>query len=300
MDWDELWTRFSNNRRLAKSTLVSYRAGFDRFRQHWPELTDPSQVQERHLLEWRLHESQKGLAEATTTGFLRSVISVLRWAHHQDLLLLDPASDLEIRKPTNKIPRILNQTEILQLLEAPLRTKRRFIAGRDRAILELLYGSGMRGGELLALDLRDLDVEDCSVAVRGGKGRPRKVCFAPSVAVILERYLKDYRPVRAQANESALFVNLDGSRMSHGTLNQQVSQYGKKLGIPDVTPHAFRRAFATHLLENGANIVEIKNLLGHVDIDSTLVYARIFPVELMRAHRKSHPRARRKEQPDDH
>ena len=88
--------------------------------------------------------------------------------------------------------------------------------------------------------------------------------------------------------------------MSREAFSQQIELYGKKLGIPDVTPHAFRRAFATHLLENGANIVEIKNLLGHVDIDSTLVYARLFPVELMRAHRKSHPRARRKEQPSDH
>ena len=300
MDWYELWARFSSNRRLAKSTLVTYRAGLDRFRQHWPELTEPSQVQERHLLEWRLHESQKGLAEATTTGFLRCIISMLRWAHRQDLLLLDPACDLEIRKPTNKIPRILTQDEILRLLDAPLRTKRRFIAGRDRAILELLYGSGMRGGELVALDLRDLDVADCSVLVRGGKGRPRKVCFAPSVTVILERYLKDYRPARAQAGESALFVNLRGTRLSRNMLGHQLALYGRKLGIPDITPHALRRAFATHLLENGANIVEIKNLLGHVDIDSTMVYARLFPVELMRAHRKSHPRARRKEQPDDH
>ena len=191
MDWDELWNRFTGARRLAPKSVVSYYAALERFRRHWPELTDPGQVQERHLLEWRLHESQKGLAEATTTGFLRSVISLLRWAHRQDFLLLDPARDLQVRKPTNKIPRILTQDEVLRLLDAPLQTKRRFIAGSDRAVLELLYGSGMRGGELVALDLRDLDVADCSVLVRGGKGRPRKVCFAPSVAVILERYLKD-------------------------------------------------------------------------------------------------------------
>ena len=300
MDWEQLWTRFSSARRLARATLATYLAGFDRFRKHWPELTEPGQVQEHHLLEWRLHESQKGLSEVTTTLLLRAAMAPLRWAFRQDLLLLDPTANLRLRKPTNRIHRILTQDEILSLLEAPLRTKRRFIAGRDRAILELLYGSGLRGGELLALDLRDLDVADCSVCVRGGKGRPRKVCFAPSVAVILERYLKDYRPVRAQAGESALFVNLEGSRMAHNTLSHQVAQYGKQLGIPDVTPHALRRAFATHLLENGANIVEIKNLLGHADINSTLVYARVFPVELMRAHRKSHPRARRKEQPDEH
>lgn len=247
-----------------------------------------------HLSQFYLTQLRTETVSRNTAGArLRALLVVLKWAERQGHLLVNPGQSLKVAKPRRPLQRILSRDEIKHLLYAPLQCNRYFIRYRDRALLELLYGTGMRGGEVLALDLWDLDLAERLLYTQKGKGRPRRLPLSEKVTDSLQRYLSEARPLVAVEGETALFVSLRGSRMTSGSLNAQISGYGRQLGIEDVTPHAFRRAVATHMLENGAQLPEIKALLGHADIDSTRIYAQVAPVEMLREHRCYHPRARR-------
>lgn len=295
MTWKEFFQRLSSSRRLSPATLTNYLSAWKFFLQQWPDLKGPQDVTERHLTEfYRAQLNAETISENTAGQRLRALLVVLGWAQRQGHLLVNPGQSLHVKKPKRPLPRILTRSEIEALLEAPLHCKRYFIRYRDRALLELFYGTGMRSHEVLALDLLDLDLAEALLQIRGGKGRPRCLPLSAPVVSALERYLKEARPAFALEGETALFISLLGRRLSAGSLNTQLQRYGEKLGIEDVTPHAFRRAVATHMLENGASLPEIKILLGHEDISSTQYYAQVMPAEMLREHRRYHPRAYRR------
>jgi site-specific recombinase XerD len=290
LTWDQLFERFAAARSLDPKTVVGYRKHLHAFLTFSP-VSNPLALTQEHLKAYHRHLSSSALKETTVVSKMRALTSLLRWAYHRDLLLLDPTHDLPIRKPRRHIPKLLTKADVLTLIEATEQHLRAFSRLRDRAILELLYGTGMRIGEVAALQLCDLDLADLALTIRVSKGRPRRAPFGSQVASTLAAYLEERVEV-AQSGIQALFVAQNGTALGRGRLSQILEQYSRKTGIP-ASPHDFRRAFATHLLENGANIVEIKTLLGHVDINSTLFYVQIAPVELTRAFNQSHPRARR-------
>ena len=294
MTWDEFFRRFSASRRLSPATVAGYLRYWALFLKHWPDLKGPQDVTEKHLSEFYLAQLRSPKVSKNTAGArLRGLLVLLKWAQEQGHLLVNPGQALRVPKPRRPIPRILSRDEVQHLLLAPLQCNRYFIRYRDRALLELLYGTGMRGGEVLALDLLDLDLAERMLYIQGGKGKPRMIPLSAEVVEALERYLREARPLVVVESETAVFVSMRGSRLTPTNLNSQVRRYGQDLDIPDVTPHAFRRAVATHMLENGASLPEIKALLGHADIDSTRFYAQVVPVEMLREHRRYHPRARR-------
>jgi len=296
MSWEEFFLAYAAPRRLSPATLRGYRRDLNLFLAFWhsERIDGPRDVQSRHLREFYQAQKLAPTVSAATAGArLRSLLILLRWAVRQNILLVDPGHGMKIPKPARPIPRVLTQNECERLLEAP-NSARAFIRLRDRALLELFYGTGMRSGEALALNIEDLDMTDSSLRILGGKGKNRRVPFGDSVANALSAYLAWLLPRYSLSGETALFLSLSGERMAYRNLSGQLWRYGEALGIPGVTAHALRRAVATHLLENGANIAEIKALLGHEDIDSTVTYTRVFPVELLRTHSKTHPRARRK------
>ena len=265
------------------------------FLKQWPDLKEPRDVTERHLSGFYLTQLRSDTVSDNTAGQrLRSLLVVLGWAQRQGHLLVNPGQSLRVKKPSRPIPRILTRQEVQSLLEATLHCRRMFIRYRDRALLETLYGTGMRGGEVLALDLLDLDLAEALLQIRGGKGRPRLMPLSSEVVSALTRYLHEARPAVALEGETAVFVSQRGTRLTSSSLNDQLHRYGQDLGIEGVSAHAFRRAVATHLLENGASLPEIKALLGHEDIGSTQFYAQVMPVEMLREHRRYHPRAYRR------
>ena len=293
MNWEALWQRFSVSGRRADSTLSGYLKIINEFRRHFPHLSEPREVHQQHLYGWFLNlKGRPDISLPTATAKLRAVCLILRWAHLQELLLVDPCEGFELKHVERPIPGILSQAQVLQLLQAPLLSNRRWVVARDLAILELLYGTGMRGGELVGLQLNDVDLSGELLRIRGGKGKHRTLPMGKRAALTLERYLLDFRPQLAQPSDSAVWLRQTGAPMTTSDLHRQLNRYGKRLKMDGVTAHALRRACATHLLENGANIVEIKNLLDHADLNSTLFYAKVFPVELIKVHQKSHPRAR--------
>lgn len=294
MTWDFLVEQMGASRRLAPSTLAFYRGSVRIFSRHFPEL-GPLEVQESHLSEFFLAQKRAPQISENTAGMrLRALLTVLRWAQRRGLLLINPGQDLSAPKGPRPIPPILSREQVRALLEAPLSCKRIMIRYRDRALLELFYANGMRAGEVSALNLDDLDLPGALVKIRGGKGKPRCAPLNGPSVDSLRAYLEESRPAVAEPGEQAVFLTMTGVRMSPKNLSSQLHRYGKMLGIADVTPHALRRALATHLLENGANIVEIKTLLGHADISSTQFYARVRPVEMLSEHRRYHPRSRRR------
>jgi site-specific recombinase XerD len=290
LTWDSLIERFIASRTMAPRTMKQYRESFKVFLE-FKAVSGPLELTQDDLRAYYLSLKAGPFREATIVNRMRGLIRVLRWAFNRDLLLVDPTHDFAIPKPRYRIPRLLTHSDVLLLIEATDNHLRAFCRLRDRALLELLYGTGLRMGEAGALLLSDLDLADRSLNVRKGKGRPRRAPFGERVAAALVAYL-EIRSRVAQSGELALFVAQHGSRLCANSIGQIVGYYSRKTGI-HARPHDFRRAFATHLLENGANIVEIKALLGHVDLSSTQVYVQIAPVELTRAYAQSHPRARR-------
>ena len=219
---------------------------------------------------------------------------ILFFLQGDGLLLRNPAADL-IRKPSpSRMRDWLTVEEVARLLEAPDATKD--LGVRARAALELLYSSGLRLSELLRLELDDLDLAEGFVTVKESKaGRGRRVPVGRTAVKWLARYLREVRPrLLAGAHRTAVaFVSASGRRLAKAVLGYHLRRYAAAAKIEKtVTPHVLRHSFAIHLLQNGASTRHIQAMLGHRSLEATQIYARVFPADLVRAHRRSHPSER--------
>ncbi len=290
LSWDQLFQRFLSSRALASATARGYRKNLRTFLEFSPP--GPLEITSAHLTAFYLEQKNRPEVSPATAGArMQTVLTLLRWAVQQDLMAFDPGHDFKIPKPCRPIPPIFTREEVDALIAVDSH-EASFWAARDAALLESLYGSGLRAGEVVALNLEDVDLADNCFAVHPSKSKARRTPFGESVARALAAYL-EVREQRAQVLEKAFFVSRNGYRMAANSVAEVLRRRCQVLGIADATPHALRRAFATHMLENGANIVELKTLLGHEDINSTLYYAQVLPLEMLGSYRKSHPRARR-------
>jgi integrase/recombinase XerD len=192
----------------------------------------------------------------------------------------------------NRLPRqVLSRAQAQRLVEAPSAVTK--LGQRDRAVLELFYGTGLRAGEVERLDVADVDLAQGRILVRDGKGRKdRVVPVAGRAAAALDLYLRQVRPLLlADPPNQALFLTLDGKRLDRHALAYLFRKYGAELVV---SPHRLRHACATHLLEGGADIRHIQALLGHKDIETTERYTRVALGDLRAVLERAHPRGRRK------
>lgn len=202
----------------------------------------------------------------------------------------NPSLKLVPEKNQQKLPEILTDEEIDLLLAQPRQIDSK--GYRDKAMLELLYATGIRVSELISLDVDDVNVES-GVIRCNGKGKERYIPMYDEAVNDLREYLTLVRPQMVAApEEKALFVNVSGDRMSRQGFWKIIKYYAKSAGIErDITPHTLRHSFAAHLLENGADIHSIQEMLGHSDISSTQVYSNLVKKQLVEAY-KAHPKAR--------
>ena len=202
----------------------------------------------------------------------------------------DPAKGIVPGKVTRKLPQILTSKEVELFLEQPDRTDPKGI--RDHAMLELLYATGIRVSELIALDVNSLNLTGGFLRC-GAPGKERIIPLYATAVKALERYLKEVRPQLIDGpQEEALFVNMNGGRMSRQGFWKIIKHYQEKAGIQkEITPHTLRHSFAAHLLENGADLRSIQEMLGHADISSTQIYAQVIKQKLKDVYIKAHPRA---------
>ncbi|MCB9761974.1 MAG: tyrosine recombinase XerC [Alphaproteobacteria bacterium] len=212
--------------------------------------------------------------------------SFYRWAVAEGLIERSPAEHLSMPRAAVRVPRFLDVPEVDALIEQPVQEG--WYATRNRAILELMYGAGLRVGELAALDRDDVDLDERLVLVRGGKGgKDRQVPFGPPAADALRAWL-----ATREGGVPALFLNRYLTRLSSRAVHRIVQQSGVRNGIAGVHPHALRHSCATHLLAGGADLRAIQEQLGHASLSTTQRYAHVSVERLMEVYRAAHPHAR--------
>ena len=231
-----------------------------------------------------------GKSAASATRFLASIKSFYNYLIVQGILKQNPAQGVASAKSEKKYPEILTNREVELFLEQPQCVDAKGI--RDHAMLELLYATGMRVSELIALDLDDLNLMAGFVRCES-KGRERIIPLYRTAIKALGDYVSQVRPqIIANNDEPALFVNMNGDRMSRQGFWKIIKYYQERAGIQkEITPHTLRHSFAVHLLENGADLRAIQEMLGHADISSTQGYTHVVKNKLKDVYIKAHPRA---------
>ena len=217
---------------------------------------------------WLRHNGQSPATVSRCIASLKSFYSLLL---SQGVVDHNPAAGLVPEKAVQKLPQILTSKEVELLLEQPECTDMK--GYRDRAMLELLYATGIRVSELISLDVSDVNIPAGFIRCRS-KDKERMIPLYPAAIKALSEYVEFIRPqMIASPDEQSLFVNISGERMSRQGFWKIIKTYQKKAGIEkDITPHTLRHSFAAHLLENGADLRSIQEMLGHADISSTQVY----------------------------
>jgi len=231
---------------------------------------------------------------------IHAVRSWMRWLLRLGMIESAPADGLALPRVVRSIPRVPDVALATDLVEAPklepeLDPLQRFTRTRDRALLELLYSSGLRVSELAGLDVADVCFVDCVVKVMGKGQKERLVPFGSKCREALSAWLLA-RAVRAQAggvHASALFVSIRGARMSSRAIHHVVRHWGRRVGARWMHPHALRHAFATHLLEGHADLRSIQLMLGHETLRTTQLYTHVSVRHLKRAYDRAHPLAKR-------
>lgn len=253
-------------------------------------VTDISSTTKTTVLSYLLYLQKEGRASSTVSRTLASLRSYYLFMMQNGVVKSNPTSNLEAPHVEKKIPKILSGEEVELLLEQPKNCDNKGI--RDKAMLELLYATGIRVSELINLDVSDVNVPMSFVRCKGGK-KERIIPMGHQAKDALENYINNVRKYMVKdENETALFVNCSGARLSRQGFWKLIKYYQHIAGIEtDITPHTLRHPFAAHLLENGADLHSIQEMMGHADISSTQVYSRMMNSKIKDVYAKAHPRA---------
>jgi integrase/recombinase XerC len=232
-----------------------------------------------------------GRSRATAARKLAAVRTFLRYLHREGVITSDPGSLVATPKREVRMPVHLSEEEMTRLLEAP--DQDASLGRRDRAILELFYASGLRLSELAGLDADDVNLSRKIARVLGKGGKERLVPFNSSTVTAIRAYSKDRDALLASRplDDDPLFVNYRGGRLTVRSIDRIVRRYAAWIARSGVSPHALRHSFATHLLQRGADLRAIQEMLGHARLSTTQRYTHVNAAELLAVYRKSHPRA---------
>ncbi|MGE5612983.1 MAG: site-specific tyrosine recombinase XerD [Bacillota bacterium] len=280
------------DKRLSMNTLQSYRRDIEQYFNYLNEinLKNISSSNKTTVIAYLLYLQKKGRATSTISRNLASIRSFYQYITKNKLIDHDPTAELESPKVEKKLPQILSPEEVELLLEQPQCVDLK--GYRDKAMLELLYATGIRVSELIQLDMDDLNLEQAYI--KCSKGARERMIPIGSIAIkALKEYIEKSRPMLVQSSEeTALFVNINGGRLTRQGFWKIIKQYKNQAKInKDITPHTLRHSFAAHLLENGADLRSIQEMLGHSDISSTQIYAQIAKNRIKEVYKKTHPRA---------
>lgn len=252
---------------------------------------EPATITPRMLRRHAASLSERGLAPATVARKLASQRAFFRVLVEEGAAEQNPAELLASPRRAERLPRVLKPGEVAALLDRiPATTP---LEVRDRALFELAYASGLRAQEIVSLDVGSLDFDAERVRVEGKGGRTRLVPVGEHARAALERWLASGRPALQDGpGERALFLSRSGRRLSTSDVRRRLRGWARRAAVRGgVHPHALRHSFATHLLEGGADLRSIQELLGHASISTTQVYTRVESARLRSAYARSHPRA---------
>ncbi len=278
-------------RDVSVHTLSNYQRDLDRYLE-WLGNTSLQDVTATDIEDYLIHlRKDLNLAASSAARALAAIRGLHSFAHADGRLPFDVAADVPTPSLGGSIPKALSLAQVEALLNAvPAGDGASIINIRDRALLEMLYSTGARITELLDLDVDDLDREQRMLLVRGKGGKERIVPLGRPALQAVERYLVRARPSLNKKGSPALFLNNRGARLGRQSGFKIVSQAAETAGLDHVSPHSLRHSFATHLLEGGADIRVVQELLGHASVATTQIYTKVSPEHLREIWASSHPR----------
>jgi integrase/recombinase XerD len=287
-------------RGLAGNTVDAYRRDLALYARYLEEvgIADPREVASDDLeafVGW-LRRRRSGAGQPYAASSVARIVVAVRGFHRflarEGLTETDASADLGTPRAARSLPKALSVTDVERLLAAPVGDEP--LATRDRAMLELLYGAGLRISELTALDLDDLDPVDRLLRVRGKGDKERIVPYGEVAAVAMDRWTVGARP-GLQPRTSALFVNARGGRLTRQGAWKIVRGHAERVGLGSaVSPHTLRHSFATHLVDGGADVRAVQELLGHASVTTTQIYTLVSRAALREVYERAHPRAHRR------
>lgn len=252
---------------------------------------DPLEADEEVIQSYVDHLHELKRSPTTVSRNLASVRCFYKFLIFRGMVDHNPAKGIKLEKTVKKLPQVLSGEEIEQLLAQPDITEPK--GCRDKAMLELLYATGIRASELINLNIQDLNLRSGVLYCRGSKG-VRSIPVYPSAVVAVSDYLYRMRGlIIGPESGNALFVNLNGGRLTRQGFWKIVKGYATEAGITkEITPHTLRHSFALHLLENGASVKDIQTMMGHADISSTQVYLQLLDSHVKQVYNDCHPKAK--------
>ena len=280
-------------KQASSNTVFSYLRDIRQFGE-WLRRTESIDVLEAsqlHISGYLAYLQQEGRSAATVSRCLASLKNFYSYAVSTGFLADSPVTgEIRVERGEKKLPQILTGSEVEKLLAQPLCVDAKGF--RDKAMLEIMYATGIRVSELIALDVDDVNLELKTIKCGGAK-KSRAIPLYPAALRALAVYLRDVRETMVvDPSEKALFVNVSGGRMSRQGFWKILKFYQSKAHIDkDITPHTLRHSFAVHLLENGADLGSVKELMGHSDISSTQMYTHMINQKLKSVYDKCHPKA---------
>ncbi|MCA9524446.1 MAG: site-specific tyrosine recombinase XerD [Myxococcales bacterium] len=285
-------------RNLAENTIESYSRDLRAFRmlcERNQKLSDVAEVDPGDVLEHLYELGERGLDNKSMARAMSAMRGFFSFLVRQARIASDPMALLESPKTHRRLPHVLSQAEIEQLLAVPNPTSDKGV--RDRAMLEVLYGAGLRVSELIHLRLSQMDLERGFLVVYGKGRKERLVPIGASAIEALERYLRLARPyfygrARKKGNDTdVVFLTNWGKPYTRQGFWKALKSYVDQAGLKsDISPHKIRHSFATHLLEGGADLRSVQLMLGHADISTTQIYTHVSRKRLQEIHRRFHPR----------
>ncbi len=287
-------------RGLADNTLQSYRRDLRRYAGFLEAAgrVDPADIAVQDVADFTaaLRTGDDDHRPLGTSSVARTIVAVRgfhRFLLREQLVAVDVTDDVKPPRPTSRLPKALPLDEIEAIISAA-GSPGTALAKRDRALLELLYGTGARISEAVGLDVDDLDSENGSALLRGKGSKQRIVPVGSYALEAIADYLSVGRPTLANGTSHALFLNARGGRLSRQSAWTVLSRAAQRAGIAaeKVSPHTFRHSFATHLLDGGADVRVVQELLGHASVTTTQIYTLVTVEKLREVYATAHPRAR--------
>jgi len=290
--FDEFLSDLDNDKGLSKNTLESYGRDIKQFFDY-NNTNNISffNINKTNIIAYLINLQKSGKATSSISRSLAALRSFYQFLYVNKHIEKDPTLNLESPKIEKKLPQILSVDEVETLLKQP--DTDNIKGNRDQCMLELLYATGVRVSELVALNMDDLNLNIGFIKCNG-KGMKDRIIPVGSIAQkALSEYIFKSRPALLKdIDEKSLFVNFHGARLTRQGFWKIIKQYTKSAKIDkDITPHTLRHCFAAHLIENGADLKSVQEMLGHSDISTTQVYTQISRSKIKDVYRKTHPRA---------
>lgn len=280
-----------HDKKASENTLQSYRRDIVYYNKYMESnQLDYTEMQEEDIKEYLEHLQEVGKKPSTISRSLASIRSFYQYLVKNKIVKADPTAHIQSPKIEKRAPSILTAKEVELLLDQP---KDIDLKGtRDKAMLEFAYATGMRVTEIISLDIDDVKLEEGYVVCHSGS-KQRNIPLGTLSLKALKEYIEEARPVLIRDDSvRALFVNISGQRLTRQGFWKIVKYYKEQAHITkDITPHILRHSFATHLLQNGADLKAIQTMLGHSDISSTQVYMQFQDNGIKNVYKKAHPRA---------